>query len=109
MNHHRYSRDNGYSFSFSDNATKAVQYEIPLNQTKVDDKLSKCDVDDTLVVSWGIGNSFTLLFKVVNESYELSNFVINFNASDILPDAAGKTIKFVKYTFLSHFSSSFSF
>lgn len=77
---------------FTDNTTKDVSYQIPANETSVDQAASNCgDKEDTLKVSWtNFNNSFELKFKSNASFYDLSSFVINLNASNLFNDSAGE-------------------
>lgn len=63
-----------------------MTYEIPVNHTKVDETSSSCASDiDKLVVSWGAGNSFEVIFEngTRTDSYDLKSILLALNKTDI--------------------------
>lgn len=77
---------------FADNKTKEVSYQIPVNETSVDQVGSSCgEKEDILMVSWKTNNSFYMKFNANDSHYDLSSFVVTLNTSSLFIDSAGES------------------
>lgn len=69
---------------------KNVLYELPID-SKEDPAKSSCGKDkDVLSVKWEVGNNFELIFSLENSTYNLSNFTITLNVSNLFNDSMGE-------------------
>jgi len=99
-----------FTYIATDNLIKAASYQIPVNETSVDQAGSHCGEEDILKVSWRT-NSFEMKFRSNNSNYDLSSFTINLNSSDIsLNDSmANQTVSVAYYDDSYEIPSNFSY
>jgi len=87
-----------FTYIAQDNSTKNVLYQIPANRTTINETGSQCgDKENTLKVSWAVGNNFDMKFIANNSFYDLSSFVINLNVSSIYNDSTANQTVSVSY------------
>lgn len=83
---------NTFDFAnLADNTTKTVVYQIPADETKVDQAESRCgEHEDILKVSWKSNNSFYIKFNTNGSNYDVTSWVISLNTSSLFNDSAGE-------------------
>jgi len=87
-----------FTYVATDNSTKTVLYELPINQTLEDSTGSKCGASvNTIKVSWKDGNSFNMTFSSNNSHYDLSSFNVNLNTTSLYNDSMANQTVVVTY------------